>query len=162
MLSRHATIYFYVNIDVYFTLARQKSRGNGKPAMAHETPRWNIPPDISEIVAVDETWEDESWSPILLSVIGGTTYKGREIPLSWQIEFEPVDDLFEVPNERIAALGVEPDGYGWANVIASVISKHHPEISNELQFGDTDSDACVVWVESESSCKILMHVTWSL
>ncbi|MEO7578632.1 MAG: hypothetical protein ABIT83_13560 [Massilia sp.] len=130
--------------------------------MPHQTPEWAIPTNISEIVDANEMWEDESWAPFLLTVIGGTTYKGRDIPLAWQIEFEPAEDAFQGPNKAVVALGIEPDGYGWANVLHSVISKHHPEIVDELQFGDTDSDACVVWVESESSCKTLMHVAWGL
>ncbi|MTW11770.1 hypothetical protein GM658_14285 [Pseudoduganella eburnea] len=123
---------------------------------------WAIPKNISEIVAAEEMWEDERWSPLLLTVIGGTSYKGRDIPLSWQIEFEPSDELFDEANQKIEALGVEPDGYGWANVIASVVAKYHPELADELQFGDTEEDACVVWVESEESCQTLMYVIWSL
>jgi len=125
-------------------------------------PDWKIPEDIAEIVAEQEMWEDDRWSPILLTAIGGTIYKGRDIPLSWQIEFEPSDESFEASNAKIEALGVEPDGYGWANVINSVVSKHHPELAAELHFGDTDENACVVWVESESSCKLLLEVVWAL
>ena len=127
-----------------------------------DSPIWEIPANIEEIVAEDEMWEDDRWSPILLTVIGGTTYKGRDIPLSWQLEFDPSDDALEAANQKISGLGVEPDGYGWANVISSVIGKHHPEILDELQFGDTEEAACVVWVESESSCKTLTTVIWSL
>ncbi len=127
-----------------------------------DSPIWEIPANIEEIVAEDELWEDDRWSPILLTVIGGTTYKGRDIPLSWQLEFDPSDDALEAANQKISGLGVEPDGYGWANVISSVIGKHHPEILDELQFGDTEEAACVVWVESESSCKTLTTVIWSL
>lgn len=130
--------------------------------MKNENPVWDIPKNITEIVAEEEMWEDDRWKPVLLTVIGGTAYKGRAIPLSWQIEFEPFDDAFEGPNKRIRALAVEPDGYGWANVIRSVIGKQHPEIVDELHFGDTDVDACVVWVEQENSCKILMQVVWGL
>ncbi len=127
-----------------------------------DTPIWEIPKNIEEIIAAEEMWEDNHWHPILLTIIGGTTYKGREIPLSWQIEFEPSNDEFEAANQKISALGVEPDGYGWANVISSVIAKYHPEILEELQFGDTEESACVVWVESESSCKTLTQVAWNL
>jgi hypothetical protein len=127
-----------------------------------ESPIWEIPANIEEIVAEDEMWEDDRWSPIILTVIGGTTYKGRDIPLSWQLEFDPSDDALEAANQKINSLGVEPDGYGWASVISSVIGKHHPEILDELQFGDTEEAACVVWVESKSSCKTLTTVIWSL
>lgn len=125
-------------------------------------PDWIIPKNISEIVADDEMWEDERWSPLLLSVIGGVSYKGREIPLFWQIEFEPFDEVFDAANQRLEALGVEPDGYAWADLVASAVAKNHPELIDELQFGDTEMAACVVWVESEDSCKTLMNVIWSL
>ncbi len=94
--------------------------------------------------------------------MGGTSYKGRDIPLSWQIEFAPSDAAFGSANQKIEALGAEPDGYGWANLINSVVAKYHPELADELQFGDTEEDTCVVWVESEVSCKLLMDVIWSL
>ena len=37
----------------------------------------------------DGSWEDERWSPFQLTVMSGTEYKGREIPIAWQIEFDP-------------------------------------------------------------------------
>ena len=125
-------------------------------------PVWAIPQNIEAIIKTEELWGDDRWSPILLTILGGTSYKGRKIPLSWQIEFEPIGDVFENSNKRIASLGAEPDGYGWANVIRSVAAKHHPDIVDELQFGDTDQNACVIWVESENSCKILMQIAWAL
>lgn len=130
--------------------------------MNSKTPKWQIPENLEEIIAEEESWESEEWLPILLTVMGGTTYKGREIPLAWQIEFEPNSEEFEAPNKKILELGVEPDGYGWANVIQSVVNKHHPEIVSELQFGDTEESTCVVWVESENACKILIQVAWNL
>ena len=130
--------------------------------MNSKNPEWEIPEDLEEIIAEEESWESEAWLPILLTVMGGTIYKGREIPLAWQIEFEPSSEEFEVPNEKILELGVEPDGYGWANIIQSVINKYHPEIVSELQFGDTEESTCVVWVESESACKTLIQVAWNL
>jgi hypothetical protein len=125
-------------------------------------PEWKIPKDLVKIVTEEEMWEDIRWEPIILTVLGGTVYNGREIPLSWQIEFEPSGNMFEEPNKKISALGAEPDGYGWARVIQGVISKYHPEIKDELQFGDTEAATCVIWVESEESCKILAEVAWNL
>jgi hypothetical protein len=125
-------------------------------------PDWVIPQDIVDIVTINEMWEDDRWSPILLTVIGGTKYKGRDIPLAWQIEFEPSDPFFDAANRKIEALGVEPDGYGWVSVINSVVGNYHPELINELQFGDTEEETCVVWVESEGACRRLMNIVWSL
>jgi hypothetical protein len=107
-------------------------------------------------------WEGTGWEPVLLTVMGGTSYGGRDIPLAWQIEFQPDGESFIAPNAKIVALELEPDGYGWATLIQSVFTKYHPEVADELQFGDTESATCVVWVESESTCKLLMQVVWSL
>ena len=56
----------------------------------------------------------------------GTVYRGRAIPLAWQIEFEPVGPAFEVANEKLSTLGLDPDGYGWATLIKGVADKYHP------------------------------------
>jgi hypothetical protein len=131
------------------------------------TPEWSIPENLQARIDADSSdgdgmWEDDSWDPILLTVMAGTTYGGRDIPLCWQIEFQPADMRLEKANTAIEARGVKPDGYGWAELIEDVFTKDHPELVNELHFGDTEITSCVVWVESESTCKILMEVSWSL
>jgi hypothetical protein len=126
-------------------------------------PTWSIPENLAELVAADpeEMWEDNRWSPFLLTVMGGTSYAGRDIPLAWEVEFEPGDEAFEVANERLERLGIEPDGYGWSQVVRDAIQRHHPEIVDELHF-DEELATRVVWVESESACRRLMNVLWSL
>jgi hypothetical protein len=127
-------------------------------------PEWSIPENLLELVDGDEggIWEGDSWDPILLTVMKGTVYRGRAIPLAWQIEFEPVGPNFEVANERLRTLGLDPDGYGWATLIKGVADKYHPDIAKELQFGDTEQTTCVVWVESENTCRKLIQMTWAL
>ena len=100
-------------------------------------PEWNIPENLLELVDGDEggIWEDDSWDPILLTVMKGTVYRGRTIPLAWQIEFEPVGPAFEVANAKLSTLGLDPDGYGWATLIKGVADKYHPDLAKELQFG---------------------------
>ncbi len=92
----------------------------------------------------------------------GVVYAGRPIELSWQIEFEPFGDEFEPGNTRLSALGLDADGYGWATLINSVFQKYHPDLASELQFGDTEEAACVVWVENERTCRTLTQVAWNL
>ena len=118
-------------------------------------PEWDVPKNLEELLDSDGIWEDKRWRPILVTAMKGTSYCGRDIPLAWQIEFEPDDEAFEVPNKSIQNGGVEPDGYGWCNVIQSMIAKYHPEIVGELHC-DAETATCVIWVESERVCRILV------
>lgn len=131
------------------------------------SPQWKIPKDLQQQIDADSPdgdgmWEDDRWDPILLTVMAGTSYEGREIPLSWQIEFEPDDERLESANEEIEALGLEHDGYGWAKFIAAVFEKEHPDLLPQLHFDDAEEATCVVWVESESTCQILTETVWRL
>ena len=86
----------------------------------------------------------------------------RVLRMLGQIEFEPCSEEFKGGNSRLESLGLDADGYGWATLINSVFKKYHPDLLNELQFGDTEEAACVVWVENESTCRTLAEVTWNL
>jgi hypothetical protein len=132
--------------------------------MKRDRPEWRIPADLPELIAADDdlTWETDDWAPIQLSVMAGTTYGERDIPLAWQIEFEPVGRAFKSGNAKLKAMDVEPDGYGWSSLIAAAMEKHHPEIADDLHHGDTEASACVIWVESEETCRRLVEVVWSL
>ncbi|GEM_PF-1253122 len=132
--------------------------------MRASRPSWNIPADLPSLIEADEygIWDDDSWSPVLLTVMKGVIYQGRLVPLVWQVEFEPYGEEFEAGSSRLAELGLDQDGYGWATLIEETAKKYHPEIADELQFGDTEADTCVVWVESEASCRILMEMIWTI
>ena len=82
--------------------------------MNSKRPEWRIPENLQSLIEADEdlTWETSDWSPILLSVIAGTSYCGRDIPLAWQIEFEPIGST----------------GYDWSDRIAQAVSDRHPEM----------------------------------
>jgi hypothetical protein len=60
--------------------------------------------------------------------MAGTSYGGRDISLSWQIEFQPADVRLEKADKAIEARGIEPDGYGWAKLIGDVLAKDYPEL----------------------------------
>lgn len=130
--------------------------------MNSKTPQWKIPENLGDLISEDASWETDEWSPIVLTVMGGTIYQGREISLSWQIEFIPYGKQFELPNGRLTALGFTPDGYGWADAISSAINQKIPGIHGELHFGDTEQSSCVIWVESERTCKTLMEIAWNM
>ena len=62
-------------------------------------PAWKAPKNIAKALEDgDGSWEDERWSPILLTAMSGTEFNGRQIPVAWQIEFDPSEDEFEAAN----------------------------------------------------------------
>ena len=132
--------------------------------MQADKPAWTIPDDLSALIADDEdlTWTTDAWAPIELSVMAGTEYGGRDIPLAWQIEFEPSAPAFRKANSKLAGMGLDPDGYGWSTLIDSVMRKYHPGLADELHHGDTETSTCVIWVESEDTCRQLVDVVWTL
>ena len=136
----------------------------GMETMKPSKPEWNIPQNLQSLLDSDEdlTWEAHDWSPIQLTVMGGTTYDGRDIDQSWQIEFDPSEVDFEASNQKLSGMGIEADGYGWARLIQEVAKKYHPDMADELHFGDTEESTCVVWVESEATCRRLVDVVWTL
>src|SRR5690606_17330608 len=110
----------------------------------------------------DGFWEDERWSPIQLTAISGTEYDGREIPVAWQNEFDPSEDAFEAANAHLKEMEIKPDGYGWGEYIRKTIQKSNPALANRLHTTDCETDACVIWVESEDDCRTLLKAIWKL
>jgi len=130
--------------------------------MRPSPPIWEIPANLESLVEDgDGMWEGDRWDPIILTVMSGTSYGGRDIPLAWQIEFDPYDDRLEAANHRLEATGIEPDGDGWAELIIQKFAERNPKLSRELH-SDSESSTCVLWVESEAACKELTELVWSL
>lgn len=126
-------------------------------------PQWKPPKSIAKALTDgDGLWEDERWSPILVTAMSGTTHTGRAIPVAWQIEFDPSEDEFEAANARLAESGVEPDGYGWGQYIQSSIREADPALAERLHVTDCETATCVIWVESEADCRRLVEATWKL
>jgi hypothetical protein len=128
-----------------------------------KTPSWKVPKNLAKALDDgDGMWEDERWSPILLTAMSGTEFNGREIPVVWQIEFDPFDDDLEAPNARLEESGIEPDGYGWGEHVRKVIGKSDPALAKRLHLHDCETDTCVIWVESEQDARALVETVWKL
>lgn len=128
-----------------------------------KTPRWKVPKNLAK--ALDERdgmWEDERWSPILLTAMSGTELNGREIPVAWQIEFDPFEDDLEAANARLGEGGLEPDGYGWGEHVRKVIGESDPALAARLHLDDCETHTCVIWVESEQDARVLLETVWRL
>jgi hypothetical protein len=129
------------------------------PRMPSWKPSRNIAKALEE---GDGFWEDERWSPITLTAMSGTEYDGREIPVAWQVEFDPSEDEFEAANARLEGMDLEADGYGWGEYIQKAIRKRNPALAKRLHITDCETDTCVIWVESEKDCRALLEATWKL
>ena len=114
--------------------------------MTTSLPEWQIPSDLKALVESDEdlTWESARWSPIQLSVIGGTSYCGRDIAESWQIKYEPHSC----------------DGYEMLDRILTAVDENDPDIRPDLHCDDTEGAAMVIWTESEDTSRRLMALVW--
>ncbi len=126
-------------------------------------PEWKPPKNVAKALADgDGSWEDQRWSPVLVTAMSGTKYEGRAIPVAWQIEFDPSEDEFEAANAGLEKSGVGPDGYGWGEFIQKAIQKRNPALAKRLHMTDCETDTCVIWVESEDDCRALLEATWKL
>jgi hypothetical protein len=114
--------------------------------MIPPVPRWKIPQDLKTVIDNhdDQIWENDDWLPIMLTVMGGTTYADREIELAWQIAYEPEGC----------------DGYQFLDRTLAVVSEVAPDLSDDLHCGDTEQATLVIWVESESNCRRLLEIIW--
>ncbi len=126
-------------------------------------PSWKPPKNIAKALEEgDGFWEDERWSPILLTAMSDTNFEGRDIPIAWQIEFDPSEEYFEEVNAKLRKLGIEPDGYGWAEYIQKTIQDSNPGLANRLNATDCEMSTCVIWVETAEDCRALLEETWKL
>lgn len=127
-------------------------------------PEWKIPKNIERVVD-DEgaTWESELFAPLRLMVISDTSSRGGKIPLRWQIELDIDlhDKQYASAGEKIKAMGNEPDGDGWTELIGKEFAKRYPKYATEFD-SDSEMSTCVVSVESESACQKLIELVWSL
>ena len=40
--------------------------------------------------------------------------------------------------------------------------KYHSDLADELHHGDTETSACVIWVESEATCRQVVELIWTM
>ena len=111
-------------------------------------PDWRVPTDLRSLIADDKdaTWDCDDWLPITLSVVGGTQHDGRNIDLAWQIEYEPTGCT----------------GYDFCDRVVAAADSADPELVPLLNCGDTESAACVIWVETDNACKRLLAIVWPM
>ena len=126
-------------------------------------PTWKLPKNIAKSLEEgDGLWEDDRWSPILLTAMSGTELDGREIQVAWQIEFDPTEEECESASERLEEIGIEPDGYGWGEYIHNRIQESNPALAKRLHLSDCETTTCVIWVESDEDCRLLIETVWKL
>jgi hypothetical protein len=169
MLEHDPHPYTFGTPEDPYGLKRQKLMTSAEPKpkapakfVKRNLPKWRVPKNIEKRVeAEDGLWESERFDPILLNVMSDTSHNGRDIPLAWQIEFDPSDNRLAAANEKIEASGTEPDGEGWSSAIEKQFARRYPKLVHEFH-SDSESSTCVIWVESEKACQKLIAVVWTL
>jgi hypothetical protein len=122
-------------------------------------PAWVMPGDLAEIIEEDGEWEDPSWDPLLLTVVGDTRHEGRLIKRAWQLSLWPGDAFFEPLNAALKARGEKADGHAWSDLIHEEIARRAPALLPKLH-DDSDAATCVIWVETEADGRTLMETVW--
>jgi hypothetical protein len=124
-------------------------------------PQWKPPKNMERALEEgDGMWEDESWLPIRLTTMSDTEYEGREIPIAWQIEFDPSEVEFDAANTKLEELGIEPDGYGWGEFLQNQCEQLNPDLAARMHTSDCETDNCVIWVESAEDCREVLETAW--
>lgn len=144
-------------------LAVLLTKAEARAGMTRTLPEWTIPDDMATVVAREGLWETDRWNPIHLVILGDTIYHGRPIPLAWQVELSPYGAAFEDVNRRILTrTEVRPEAYAWSEVVREAIGREAPEYLAQLHTDDTEAATCVIWVESEAACRVLIRTIWTL
>jgi len=123
-------------------------------------PKWKIPRDLIKRVEEEGDYESERFAPLRLLVMPGT---GRKSSLDWQIELDIdiYDKQYASAGEKIKAMGNEPHGDGWTELIEKEFTRRYPKFAGEFD-SDSETSTCVVSVKSEEACKKLVELIWSL
>jgi hypothetical protein len=66
------------------------------------------------------------------------------------------------PTRNLKKMGIGPDGYSWGEFIRMSISKVNPGLAERLNLTDCETATCVIWVESDEDCRMLLETTWTL
>ena len=122
-------------------------------------PPWTLPPDLATIVAEDGEWEDPSWDPLLLTVVGQTRFEDRLIPVAWQLSFWPGDAFFQRRGAPPGALPGEGEGLAWSRWLRAALAARAPHLGRRLH-DESEAATCVLWVESEEDGRALMEAAW--
>ena len=67
-----------------------------------------------------------------------------------------------IPNAKLEQMDIEPDGCAWGEHIRTTIGKTDLALANRLRLDDCEMGTCVIWVESDEDCRILLEITWNL
>lgn len=121
-------------------------------------PSWTMPSDLATLVAEDGEWEDPSWDPLLLTVVGDTRHEGRDIAMAWQLSLWP-EDAPEALRPQVSASFGKPDGHGWAGWLLAALADRAPALVARVH-DDSDGATCVLWVEAEADGRALMEAAW--
>ena len=117
-----------------------------------------IPDSINQILEDEGIWEDESFDPIIVTVME-SVYKGKDV-IGFQMEFPAweklgkINQLLEVKEKRL-------DGYEWENLIRKYIKIKGSKLEAAIH-GDSEGETCVLWTETKGEFEAMMKLIFEL
>jgi hypothetical protein len=81
---------------------------------------------------------------------------------SWRISFDASDPFFKALDAILDEAEIDPDGYGWEEVILGYLNEHAPELADVVDSGETDEENFIARLGSESESQRFTELVWQL
>ena len=118
----------------------------------------NIPGNINQILEEEGIWEDESFDPIIVTVME-SEYKGKDV-IGFQMEFPAWEKLGDI-NQLLEEQHIELDGDEWENLIRKYVKTKNSKLEKTMH-GDSEGETCVLWTESKEEFEEMMNLIFEL
>jgi hypothetical protein len=112
-----------------------------------------IPRNLKELLEEEDFWECEDYLPLRLT-IEKSVQNDKEV-IHHQVDFEPGEDEFTEWNTNIQKWDIEPDGYGWSEVIRQLISSQNSSLEGKV-LDDSEKSTCVLYTLELASYRKLL------
>jgi hypothetical protein len=114
-----------------------------------------FPPKLRAIIADEGSYEDDSFSPLFITVselgFKGRTVIGYQLSLDAGTHFEEIEDLMYDAGRKI-------DGNSWEALIRQYLKFKDSTFEKQIE-GDTEGSKCVLWAEKEEGFRKLLTLT---
>lgn len=111
-----------------------------------------FPAKLRIIIADEGSYEDDSFSPLMVTV-SELAHKGKVV-IGYQLSFE-AGEHFEEIEDMMYEAGMKINGDSWEQLLRRQLKSKDPAFE-KLVNGDTESENCVLWTEKEEHFRRLL------